>query len=331
MRPRMHRPYSLAILLVSGATMLASCRDDGGIIPIPMTETFQSSLSTYGIFQGDPRDLIPASDVHELELSSSLFVNYAKKQRLVRLPAGTQMIANGSGTPTFPEGSTLVKTFYYYNDATNVSQGTQLIETRLLIKREGQWNVASYVWNDAQTDATLELNGADTNVSWTDATGQARSIRYHVPDEEECVSCHQSNQRVVPLGPTLRNMNLDVTRDGQSVNQLEHLRSLGLLSNVDVGAIATIVNYEDTGSSLADRGRAYLEMNCAHCHNPAGWRKPAEEGFDFRYSTRLDRTGIRSERGELLEAIQDGEMPYLGTTTQDREGINLMTRYLNSL
>ena len=117
---------------------LKSCRkEDDEMIPIPMTVEFEQNLSAYNIYQGAPKDLIPSADFHLLELNASLFSNYAKKQRLVKLPAGTTMVMDGNGVPIFPEGSILIKTFYYYKDERDTSLGKKVIETRILIKGEG--------------------------------------------------------------------------------------------------------------------------------------------------------------------------------------------------
>jgi uncharacterized repeat protein (TIGR03806 family) len=311
--------------------LLSSCSNEENRIPIPMTEQFQPKLSAYNIYQGDPKELIPSDDYTLFELKSSLFSNYAEKQRLVKVPAGEQIIYNGNGIPTFPEGSILVKTFFYYNDARDVNLGKKVIETRLFIKADGLWNVAAYVWNDTQTDATLELDGLDKSVSWINKSGNNRSIMYHVPDQNECVSCHQTNKQVLPLGPSMRNLNIDVTFNNQTINQLQHLQSLEIIHPFDESQVSQIVDYYDTNAPLSARGRAYLDMNCAHCHNPSGWSRPAREGYDFRYETAVNDTKILNDKEKIKEVIQSGEMPFLGTTVVDQEGLDLIIAYINSL
>lgn len=297
----------------------------------PPSVGFAENLSAYGLFEGDLAALVPAADTELLELSSSLFVNYADKQRLVRLPEGTEMEAQGSGLPRFPEGTLLTKTFYYPNDRRDPSSGRRIIETRLLILQQGEWIAGSYIWNDAQTDATLELAGYDTDVSWIDARGNNRTIRYHVPDEEECITCHRGGGSTIPLGPELRNMNALVVRNGASLNQLDHLQSMGMLSAVDPASVQTVPNYEDPSVPLDQRGRAYIDANCAHCHHPGGYPKAAEKGFDFRYETPFSNTRIQQERDDIVETMREREMPYLGTSTLDREGLTLVESYVSGL
>ena len=92
-----------------------------------------------------------------------------------------------------------------------------------------------------------------------------------------------------------------------------------------------MVDYNDASAALEDRGRAYLTMNCAHCHNPGGWQKANEREFDFRYETPFSQTGISYEEEKIKRALDDREMPFIGTTMLDEEGVNLVKEYLDNL
>lgn len=319
--------------------LIIACRDNNDFgfeveIPdfnFPKTVVFEDSLSAYHIFEGSLADLIPSTDFQLLELSSILFTDYAHKQRLVKIPEGTQMTRLNDDSIDFPNGTILTKTFFYYNDERDTSLGKKIIETRLLIKESNIWNVATYLWNETQTDATLELNGFDTPISWIDENGNGLSTLYHVPNENECITCHQSNSTMIPLGPNLRNLNRMVERNGASLNQINHLQSVGVLSDFQVNQVPHIVDYNNQSASLTARGRAYLAMNCAHCHNPDAWEAPAEVDFDFRYETPLDQTGIIYEKDKIIEAVLDGEMPFIGTTISDQEGVSLIIEFVESL
>lgn len=145
------------------------------------------------------------------------------------------------------------------------------------------------------------------------------------------LTCHQSNSKMTPLGPTLLHLNRIVERNGNSLNQITHLQNLGLLNNFSIDEIGQMVNYNDLNSSLEERGRAYLAMNCAHCHNPNSWERSAEREFDFRYDTPLHTAGILFEEEKIKRALQDREMPLIGTTMLDKEGVNLIIEYLDNL
>ena len=297
----------------------------------PTTVVFEDSLSSYGIFEGTPSNLYPSEGFELLELSSALFTDYSHKQRLVKIPSGTQMTKSSDETIDFPNGTILTKTFFYYNDERDTTLGKRIIETRLEIKENDVWNVATYIWNQNQTDAILELNGFDTPISWVDENGIGRSTMYHIPTENECMTCHQSNSKMTPLGPTLLNLNRNVERNGNTINQITHLQNLDLLNNFSVNQIGQMVNYDDLNTSLEERGRAYLAMNCAHCHNPDSWERSADREFDFRYETPLNEAGILYEEDKIKRALQDREMPLIGTTMLDEEGVNLIIEYLDNL
>lgn len=297
----------------------------------PKTIDFASDLETYSIYQGPLADLTPSEDYQFLELSSKLFTDYAHKQRLVKVPEGTQIQRQNDGSLEFPDGTILVKTFYYNNDERDLSTGKKIIETRLMIKEEGVWNIATYLWNDAQDKATLTLNGHDTQISWIDSEGATLSTLYHVPKQNECMTCHQSNSSLSHLGPTLRNLNRTVERNGTEINQISHLQTLGILNNFEVGLVSQIPDYTDLNVPLEERARAYLAMNCAHCHNPQAWEAPAERDFDFRYETSLNETGILFAKDKITDAVSEGEMPFIGTTLPDREGIDLIIEFIESL
>ncbi|MEM6801489.1 MAG: hypothetical protein AAF696_08795 [Bacteroidota bacterium] len=307
--------------------------DEVGIPDFSFSETiaFEQKLSAYKIFEGNAADLIPASDYHLVELSSILFTDYAHKQRLIKVPRGEKMTRLNDGTLDYPNGTILTKTFFYQTDERDPTLGKRIIETRLEIKENGRWNIATYLWNQAQTDANLSLNGVDTEVDWIATDGSSRSTLYHVPSQNECMTCHQSNAAISPIGPSLRNLNRIVERNGASVNQLSHLQNLEILEDFETSRVSQIVDYKDTRISLSERARAYLDMNCAHCHNPSGWDYATEREFDFRYETPLNQSGIIYEEDKIANALLDQEMPFIGTSLLDQEGVSLIIEYLESL
>jgi uncharacterized repeat protein (TIGR03806 family) len=297
----------------------------------PQTVSFESSLSAYNIFEGTPSNLIPSDDFELLELSSALFTDYSHKQRLVKVPEGTSISKLSEGSLDFPDGTILTKTFFYFNDERDTSLGKRIIETRLEIKESGTWNIATYLWNESQTDATLTLDGHDTPVAWTNSYGKQRSTFYHVPTQNECMTCHQSSSAMVPIGPTLLNLNKTVQRNGVEINQLTHLQSMDLMESFSVENIPSMVDYNDKNASISDRGRAYLAMNCAHCHNPNAWNTPAEKDFDFRHEIPFNQTGIRNGSDKIYRNVINQDMPFIGTTMMDEEGVALVIEYLDSL
>lgn len=327
----------LAGLLVTVAVVACSGRDDFNkdfeLTSISFDQTFQfdNQLSAYNIYAGDPSQLEPNKAYELLELSSTLFTDYAHKQRLVKVPYGTKIDRKDLINLDFPNGTILVKTFFYYHDERDRNLGKRLIETRLLIKEAGKWNAATYVWHSDQSDATLKPLGADTEISWVNVNGRTMSTLYQIPSQADCGTCHQSNREMTPLGPNLMNLNKIVDRSGRSLNQLSHLQAIGILNDFPIEEIPSIVNYEDINIPINERGRAYLAMNCAHCHNPSGWEKASQRRFDFRYNTSLSQTGIADKKNKISRTMLNGRMPFNGTTMIHQEGIGLIQEYLRGL
>lgn len=331
---------SISTVIIALILFFTSCKKDNEAysdnikIPdfnFPKTVQFEQNLSSYNIFTGTPSDLVPIDDYKLLELSSVLFTDYTYKQRLVKVPSGATISKHSDGSLEFPDGTILTKTFYYYNNENDLSEGKNIIETRLLIKESNTWNVATYIWNESQTDATLETNGKDIQITWKNTNGINQTTLYHIPDKNECMTCHQSNSALSPIGPSILNLNRDVEREGTSINQLHYLQSLNILATFDFDEKSQMVDFNNSSESLTDRGRAYLAMNCAHCHNPYAWDRTSEREFDFRYETPLSQTGISYEEEKIIKSVQSKEMPLLGTSMLDQEGINLLVEYLTSM
>jgi uncharacterized repeat protein (TIGR03806 family) len=333
--PRKRLTSAMVALLAAGMTACAS--DFEGPPPydlhfeIPRTVDFAPSLAAYQLFDEPMAALEPAEGTHLYELSSELFTDHAHKQRLVRLPEGTTVVVSAEGALQFPEQTVIAKTFYYPADMRDPGGPRRVIETRLLVLAGGRWNVATYLWNAEQTDASLLLDGATTDVSWLDTEGQPASTAYVVPHEGECVTCHQSGGSSTYIGPTLRNLNRKVLRGGAEVNQLEHLAAEGVLEGADWTSAPAIPSYADVGHPLASRARAYLDANCAHCHNPGAWDEAAQTELDLRFEIPVSQTGIGQSTSALERQLQTGRMPYLGTTLLHDEGVRLVLDYLQSL
>ncbi|MGC6421421.1 MAG: hypothetical protein ACON43_01260 [Flavobacteriaceae bacterium] len=295
------------------------------------TIDFADRLSAYNIFDGAPKNLIPAAGFETISINAKLFTDYAYKQRLIKVPYGTQLKKSPDHALEFPNGTLLTKTFYYYNDERDTSQGRNIIETRLLIKEAGNWNAATYRWNDMQTDAILEKNGYEKQISWINQMGHTRTTSYKIPTSNECIACHLSNQSVIPLGATIKNLNTLIKQNNKTINQLIHFQNIRILNDFPVWDAPFMVDYNDPDASLSDRGRAYLAINCAHCHNPTAWDIPSLQGFDFRYETPFHQTGIFFEQEEIIRNVSNQRMPFIGTTMHDEEGVTLLLNYIQSL
>ena len=166
-----------------------------------------SKLSEYPFFEGKIADLKPAKNVYEYKLNNALFSDYSYKKRFIYFPEGKKMSYRPEGVMKFDVGSIIIKNFYYPLDFRNPEGEKQIIETRLLIKEENQsWKTLSYVWNDEQTDAFVNIIGGETPVSWIDHKGKSQNLNYVIPNQTQCKSCHMLGRKfplLVPLRVSL--------------------------------------------------------------------------------------------------------------------------------
>ncbi|MCF6306365.1 MAG: hypothetical protein L3J09_00240 [Flavobacteriaceae bacterium] len=326
----------LKLSLIAFITLFISCSSDDDYVPVaveyPVPE-FMAKLSELKLFEGDLANLEPTEHVNIYELNTSLFTDYAQKLRFLSIPEGAKMIYNGGGLPIYPDGTIMTKTFYYYNVDNNPSQGKQIIETRVLILKSGVWNIGNYVWNDEQTEAFLDDASYTKSITWTDSQGIETTFDYVIPSYTSCVDCHQNDGVRIPIGPMARNMNVTIN----GVNQLQEFIDNGILAEApSVSDIVKLPVWDDLSFSLEERARAYLDVNCAHCHQPGGFFDlNFFSNFELRYETPFEEANIYSKRNVIISRINSDiegyKMPFIGTSLFHAEGILLLEEYLESL
>jgi uncharacterized repeat protein (TIGR03806 family) len=230
-------------------------------------------LSDYHFFKENIKELIPNERVLPYSIITSLFSDYAYKQKFVWMPEGKSAAYSRDETLLFPIGTVLINTLYYLNDFRDEKKGRKLIETQLLIKKEKKWDALTYVWNNNQTDAELVIAGDTKNVEWTDANGNKRTVSFNISNKNQCKSCHSFNNELVPIGTKVRYLNQNYNYTEGTKNQLDKWTEIGYLKgykkeeNAD-NKIAAWNNEND--GSLEFRAKSYLEVNCAHCHRNEG-------------------------------------------------------------
>jgi len=196
--------------------------------PKEVRPPFPTQLSETGLFtavsghQTDPA-LIPYS------VNSPLWSDGADKERFIGLPGMSQIDFVPNRGWNFPDGAVLVKTFSLELEAGDPSSRRR-IETRLLLKHQGQWAGYSYLWNDAQTDAELvPATGTDRVYTIRDARlplgSRQQSWRY--PSRIECMVCHSRAANFV-LGLSTSQMNKIHDYGTLTGNQLRVLERLGV-------------------------------------------------------------------------------------------------------
>ena len=231
-------------------------------------EAFPSKLSDFKFFK-DSSAQIPHDDVIPYELISTLFSDYSYKQRWVYVPKDKKAEYQENWVFDFPEGSALIKTFYYPVDERNPEIGKNLLETRLLLRKEDGWEAVSYAWNEEQNEAFKKIAGKTINVSWTDFMGEVRDVRYRVPNINQCKECHAADDKITPIGPKARNINKEHDFNEGEFNQLVYWMNRDIIDDYPLDLISP-VDWKDETQHINDRVRSYLDVNCGHCHSPTG-------------------------------------------------------------
>ncbi len=312
-------------------------------------------LSDWGLFEGDGSTQEPVEGVMPYDLISALFSDYALKFRFVRLPKGTMATYSASDAFDFPVGTVIAKTFAYPADFRAPGENVRLLETRLLVHQESGWIGLPYVWNEGQSKAILKVAGARLGTAWVDESGVDRRHDYLVPNANQCKGCHRvAEDTTLPIGPKARHLNRAFDYESGSENQLAHWTAAGILEGApEPAATPRVPVWDDPSSgSIEDRARTYLDINCAHCHNPGGPGRTS--GLDLTYGRRSDKelgifkfpvaagrgTGDRSygvvpgEPDESIfvfrvESVDPGiMMPELGRRLVHEEGVELIRQWI---
>jgi uncharacterized repeat protein (TIGR03806 family) len=164
---------------------------------------------------------------------------------------------------------------------------------------------------DGKRYAEYAPSGGTASVSWnfhdvdSGAAHSGSTPAYQIPNSNQCLSCHSredSEAGAAPIGLKVRNLNRPYASEspfetGQSVHDIAgdnqvawlcaHDRMLGCPADLGVNAETQVAaNLErlpifnkpgDGGvaagsdEDVESRARAYLEVNCQHCHNVRGF------------------------------------------------------------
>jgi uncharacterized repeat protein (TIGR03806 family) len=233
---------------------------------VQLKEMPYERLSTYRFFEGPMAQLRPTEGVLPYAPITPLFSDYAEKSRFVWMPRGSMATYVSADRPLeFPDGAVLIKNFYYERAQPNATR--RILETRLLFKRQGQWQSAVYVWNADQTEAVLDMQGSEVPVTWEGEDGTPHSVTYRIPSGAECFTCHKQNNTLLPIGPKPQNLRWAYAYPEGAQDQLSRWQQTGYLAAGYPGAIVPIAQWDDGTEPLDRRVRAYLDMNCAHCHS----------------------------------------------------------------
>ncbi len=329
-----------SVLLALSLATLGGAMADAQLTAPPVADAaitgsaFPAKLSDFGFFI-QPREQVPNLGVHPYALGTPLWSDGAEKLRFIYLPEGTRLTADGEGLLQFPVGSAIIKTFAFGEGADR-----RLIETRVLLHRADGWVALPYRWNAEQTEATLALAGGRVDL----VTPAGEAISYAIPNKNQCKTCHGKDGKVTPIGPKARNL---------SVRWLGDMLEAGKLDRLPPGAATMPVWAGYTAKTPAEPfARAYLDVNCAHCHQPGGGA--SNSGLDLRWEQRdphafgIGKRPVAAGRGagefefsivaghpdesillyRMSSAAPGIAMPELGKASVDKQGVAVVRRWI---
>ena len=283
-----------------------------------------------------------------------LWTDGATKARWIRLPDDARIDARTADVWMFPRGTTFWKEFSFAG---------RKVETRMLRRTgAGSWSYGSYVWNDAQTEATLAPEQGVPAVAEV-----APGKRHDIPGREDCRACHE-NGATPALGFTALQLSDDrdpaaphaeALQDGMlTLRTLITERLLEPASHTMPGHSPRIAGDDRTRAALG-----YLTANCGHCHNEQS--PVATVRFPLRASGFASRAQTNDMMARLLARVTDWDlpnrepgssamitpgapdlsvllvrmrsrrpstqMPPLGTVVPDREALELISAWITSL
>lgn len=340
---------------------------------------FPVTLSETGLF-ASTADHTPAAGVLPFSINAEQWADFATQERWIGVPgdAAIQLFRQPKPAPgsmfsrsaEFPLDTTLLKTLSLEMTAGD-PRSSRRIETQLLHFNGRDWLGYTYEWNDAQTDATLvPRGGKERLLTVVDASAPdgKRLQPWKFFSRGECIRCHNPWAEGA-LAFTLPQLNRDHDFGGVRDNQIRAYRHAGLFQEFvepedrEVPALAALppksetelpllANPYDYSDDPDRRARAYLHVNCAHCHRFGGGGsayvhlnyelpakdlkaigvRPAQGTFGI-HDAQVIRPGdpFRSTLYLRLAKVGPGHMPALGGRQIDRAGVSLMHDWIIQL
>ncbi len=307
--------------------------------PPPLEEGLPENLSGTPLYE----DIVTGSihpAVREFQPQFQLWADGADKRRWAYIPECDTVDTSDINHWQFPVGTRFFKEF---------SRDGVRLETRIMSRTGGglrDWAMASYAWNEDQTEAVRVGPEGRENVLDTD---------HDIPSKANCLRCHGSHGE--GGGRPSRGL-------GFSAVQLDHSGDgLTLQTLVDEQVLSEPPDSSTLfGVDGPDReALGYLHANCGHCHNDSPDRVPQVDlnlwidAYTVSiedagvYRTAVDRdTAVFSDQhvdGRIVSGDPEhsavvfrmtnrgnnAQMPPVGTEFTDEIGIELLTEWIGGL
>lgn len=326
--------------------------DEGGLyrlVPNPREHersSFPRKLSETGLFRSTAKhEVVPELLPYDVNVPE--WADGAKIQRFLMLPAQEAYLkfAPRRGW-NLPDETVALQT---------LSLGDTRVETRMLVKQEGEWAAYTYRWNGDQSDAELVgAKGADIKVN---------GRKWRIPSRAECMICHSRAANFV-LGLQTPQLNRKYDYGGAKLNQLDVMNRLGFFMRPDArkptstmrqtpDRLDALAGIADESVDLDQRARSFLHAACSHCHVSAGG---GNAQMDLRFFVEPEKMGVFNEtpyHGDLgfgadakivvpghpeksvminrCSRAGPGRMPPLGSQSPDPRAVGLLAQWILSL
>ncbi len=314
--------------------------------------TFPKTLSQTGLF-ASVAEHAPAPGVLAYSINAEPWTDHAVAERLVAVPHTGSIQARGA-TWTFPQDAVLVKTLSLDMVPGDPSQRRR-VETQILHFDGLDWQPYTYQWSEDQTDATLVASdGAERVFDVVDphAPGGRRQQTWRYASRAECQRCH-NKWSGPPLGFNTAQLDKQHGYSDRLASQLDTLAHVRLIEKpIAPAERRPLVDPHDSAADLGDRARAYLHVNCSHCHRlHAGGAVLSKMSFDLPLEE-TNMVGARPTQGTFgihaaqviapgdpfrsvlwyrMAKLGNGRMPYLGSSEVDLAGLELIHAWIRQL
>ncbi len=328
--------------------------DHGGglyrLVPTPSDQAyppFPTRLGETGLFLS-VKDHRIAPGLIPYSVNAPGWADGAEAERFIAVPGEVRVEYSSSQSWGFPDGTALLQTFSFERQEGSPASRFP-VETRILLRQQGEWAGYSYRWNPEETEALLvPKEGAEAELTFRNAQGgEGRRQVWRFPSRTDCMGCHSRAGNFV-LGLTEGQLNRDHSYGSVRDNQLRVLDQLGLFTgklSKPPEELSRLASPYDLASDLEARARAYLHVNCSVCHVQAGGGNskmelglptPREQMGILDARVQHDAFGIADamlvapgdpRRSVLLQRISHrgrGQMPPIVTTRIDERAVKLM-------
>ncbi|MCD6049931.1 MAG: hypothetical protein K0Q55_1334, partial [Verrucomicrobia bacterium] len=338
---------------------------DGGIFELLPSKTtaiatsFPKKLSDTGLFYSTAKHQM-AEGVLPYDINTEMWSDGTSAERFIALP-GTNNISKflkgdfSKGETKdawrFPTNTVFARTVYVELEKGNPATRRRL-ETQILHNTGDDWKAYSYHWTKDQKDAVLyDGDGKEETYQVKDsAIGKTHPWTWRYSNRTECMVCHLTRTGTIHSFAAFQ-LDREITQAGNKRNQMDLLKKLGLFEH-PVPKYQRMASLTDESASVNDRARAYLHVNCSHCHRFGG---SGASTVDFRWEMTNEKmlaidappsqgtfgldnphviTAGRPHESVLLyrfAKLGRGHMPYLGAQEVDVTALKLLERWVREL